>query len=436
MTVHHFPNRMTLIHRRNESNSIAAVTCLARPGALADPPEKAGRMHLMMRLLSKGTASRSADQIAEAFEGMGARFGASENYDYVGVSLQCVRDDLGRAMNVYADILRNPSFPLDEIQTERNRVLGEIRAREDRPPSAAMRRFRQQLFSPGPYGVPLEGFPETVAQVTQIDLVEAHRTVFQPENMVFAIVGDISFEEARKLVESSFGDLPALGTPLSEASRRHSPRSRHERLERATEQGFVTMGTVTMPMDHDDSPAMDLAAAVLGQGMSARLFRELRDRRGLAYMVGAFNRQYRHAGMFGVYIGTSPETVATSVREHGDPEGFFTSGGIDAMEWASRALWAEVEQLKLEPVPQAELERARSYLIGGYLRGHEANSQQAHYLAFWHTMGLGVDYDERYPELLREVTSRDVMRVANKYFLDPTTVILAPDSAAARPGER
>lgn len=430
--IHQFPNRLTLLHRRNTTNEIMAVACLSRPGANADPDDKVGRTHLLMRTLPKGTKTRSSDEIAEILEGMGVRFGASDSYDYVGVGMQCVRPDFAAAMDVMADVVRNPTFPLQEIEGEKERIYGEIQAREDRTPSATLKRFREALLGPGPYGRSLEGERETVRLLTQTDLVAAYQEAFRPENMVIAIVGNMDFEEAKAAVAKHFGDMPSLGLPYAEARKSYLPSAQKVDFSRDVEQGFVAMGCVTAPLDSADAPAIDITSAILGQGMSARLFRELRDKRGLAYAVGALNTQYRHTGMFAVYIGTTPENVRESVAQHGDPLQMFDQPGMTPMDWAASALWAEVENLSREPVPAEELERARSYLIGGYLRSHEANAQQAQFLAYWHLMGLGVEYDEKYPELLRAVTSRDVMRVANKYLHSPTITILRPQDAAPR----
>lgn len=430
--VHQYDNNLTLIHRRNPSNEIVAVTLLARPGAVADPEGKLGRTHLMTRLLSKGTRNRSADEIAEELEGMGVRFAASDSYDYVGAAFQCVKSDLGDALEIFADIIKNANFPLDEMETEKQRIYGEIRSREDRSPSATIKRFRQALLGPGPYGNPLEGEPETVAFLTQIDVVTAHQEIFRPENMVISIVGNISADDAKALLEKHFGSMVSTAEAYSETAKSYAPTSSKIDFYRDVDQGFIAMGSTVAPLGDEDSAAIDVATAVLGQGMSARLFRTLRDHRGLAYTVGAFNTQYRRSGFIAVYIGTSPETVSESVEQHGDMIGLYNAPGVTPMDWAASALWNEVEVLSREPVSPEELERAKSYLIGGYLRGHEANTQQAQYLAYWHLMGLGVEYDRDYPELLKKVTSRDVMRVANKYFHDPTTVILKPNEIARK----
>ena len=408
VTVTTLSNGITLLHKSNPSNAIVAVRVLSRWGAVNDPDEKIGRAHLMMRLLEKGTSHRDADEISDTLEGLGASVNTSDNYDTVGASLRCVRADLKRAFEVFSDVLLNPTFPIEEIDAEKQRVLAEIRMRDDRTPLATMKRFRSALFAPHPYGRPLEGEPETVMKLGQIDLAEAHEAAMAPENLIVAVVGDISAEDARELIEEHFGHLPRGATSRTEARKSFAPRATREEFSRDVEQGFVVLGHTTGPATDPDSAALDVATAILGQGMSSRLFTELRDKRSLAYMVGASTAEYQHGGMFLSYIGTSPETV-------------------DAAE---EGLWEQVRLLRAEPVAEDELERAKNYLAGGYLREHETNAGQARYLAYWQFLGLGPEADDQYTARIRAVTTRDVMRVANKYFTDPTVVILRPLASA------
>lgn len=402
--IHRLPNNLTLIHRRSEANDIVAVVCLASPGAFADPAEKAGRTNLMMRLLSKGTKTRTSDEVAQALEGMGARLGTSGGYDYVSASLQCVRGDVDDAVAIFADVVRNPSFPLEEIRTEKARVMAEIRMKDDRSGSAVMKKFREQLFASSAYGRALEGEAATVDTFTQIDMVEAHRAIILPENMVVSVVGNIAFEDALKLVGKHFGTMTGPDLAKVEMQKTFTPKTGMATIVRDVEQSFIAMGAITCPLANEDTPAIDVASAILGEGMSSRLFVELRDKRSLAYSVGAMNASHAGTGYMVTYIGTKPETICDSIK----------------------GLWEQVTLLRTEPVGEDELARAKAYIVGGYLREHESNSQQASHMAYWHIMGMGAAYDEAYPDRVRAVTTRDVMRVANKYFLDPTTVLLRP----------
>lgn len=432
-TLHRFDNGILLVHRRTTANDIVGLSLLSRPGSVIDPPGKSGRANLMARLMTKGTKSRTSDEIASAVENLGARLSASADHDYVAVSLQCVRDDFGRSVEIMADVVRHPAFPLGEITTERKRVLADIRMKDDRPPSATMKHLRRELFDAHPYARANDGDPADIESINQIDLAEAHREHFRPERLVIGVVGDVSFETVRDTLASRLGDWTATDVPLTGATKTFGAPGRRVAVERDIEQGFVALATHTAAEGDPDSPAVDVASAVLGQGMSSRLFTSLRDRQGLAYTVGAFVTRHFDAGFMAAYIGSSPASIrdddaelrTLASRTYGKaplPDQL----QVAKFDLISAKLWDEVDSLKREPVPDAELDRARAYIVGNYLRRHETNSQQAFYLAYCELAGLGVAYDKQYPQLIRAVTTRDVLRVANKYFNDPTVVITRP----------
>lgn len=398
-------NGITLLHRRSTANDIVAMAMLSGPGASADGDAKAGRAALAMRLLSKGTKTRTSDQIAEALESMGARMAPSSAHDSVSISLQCVRTDFSAAMEIVADAWLNPTFPLEEIRTEKKRVLAEIRMRDDRASGAAMKRLRRRMLAPSPYARPVEGEPETVETLTQIDLMEAHAAFVRPESMIVAVVGNVSLDEARAEIEKRFGHMKPVAERTSDASQTFRPRASLDQIVRDVEQGFVACGYVTCAVDHEDAAAVDVLAAILGQGMSSRLFVRLRDEKGLAYSTGSFAMSYRNAGYFAAYIGTQPDRLCES---------------IDGMA-------RELAVIREEPATAEELARAKAYLVGEYLRDHETNGQQASHLVWWEFTGLGAAHDAKYPDAVRAVTTRDVMRVANKYLTDATTVVVRPE---------
>jgi len=168
---------------------------------------------------------------------------------------------------------------------------------------------------------------------------------------------------------------------------------------------MICLGYTTVPITSPDYPALRLTSALMGEGMSSRLFTTLRDQQGLAYAVGSAHRVRRQQGHFFCYIGTKPETLGA----------------------ARDGMFAELDRLRREPVSEEELTRARNYAIGRYLMGHQTNSDQAYFLAWWQAMGMGVNYDEAFPVELERVTARDIMRAANRYFLEPTITTLVPE---------
>lgn len=413
VTVYTFPNGLTLIHRKNTNNEIVGLVTYIRTGSRTDDPAKAGLANLLMRVLAKGTKKRTADEIAEETALLGAALRSNAGQDFCTVSLQCINSDLEDAVELMADVLLHPTFPLDEVELERRRTLASIRIGNDQPAVVATKRFQEELFGTHPYALPVEGREETIPGITAQDLNEKHKADFVVSNMVVSAVGNVEFQRLRDILQKF------LGEPMLEAASPYIvdkivlPGAVHEQIFKESEQGYVALGHVTCPAGDADEPAVRVAAAILGAGMSSRLFSELRDKRGLAYSVGASPVFHELQGYLLAFIGTSGENLVP-----GEPP--------NPASIAEKGLWGEVRRLREGPVAAKEIDRAKNYIAGQYLRAHERNLQQATYLGYWHLMGRGVEYDEKFLDDINAVTSRDIMRVANKYFLEPTVVVLRP----------
>ncbi|CAN5390932.1 pitrilysin family protein [soil metagenome] len=404
VTIQIFPNGLTLIHRENKNNAIVGVVAYIKGGAALEDPQKNGATNLMMRMLLKGTKTRTADQIAEETAQLGASLSPAAGQDYNKLSMQCINEDLDAAMELFADVLQNPGFPVAQVDLERKKVLAQIRMNDDQVSTVAVKRFQKELFGAHPYGRPLEGTPETLPGIIPQDLLDRHDSEFVPSNMVIAVVGNVDLERAKALLMKNIGQVSEVRKPRYEVDKVIAPEASRVEVTKKSEQGFVVMGNLTCPAGDPDEAPVEVMSKLLGGGMSSRLFTQLRDKQGLAYAVGASASNLKNQGYIVTYIGTGPKT-------------------IDASE---EGLWKEMRRLRDEPVEDAELQRAKNYIAGEYLRGHERNMQQASYLGYWHVTGRGVEYDKMYLDDINAVTTRDVMRVANKYFLDPTVVVLRP----------
>ncbi len=389
---------------RTEAAPVAAMTVVLDTGARDDAAGQCGRTNLMARLIGKGSSTRGAAAMAEAFESLGIAFGASASQDIVSVSMQSLAEDFPRAVELFADALLRANFDWEEIDTERGRIASEIRARDDRPPQLAIKHLRRLLFEPHAYARPVEGELDTLAEVTQVDLGMLHAATAVAPRMVVSVAGMLDGQAVRSMIESHFPapkDRPDRRIKVDVSIPLKAGRSV---VERKVEQSFIAMGHRLCGVTDPDVPAMVVAGTVLGGGMSSRLFAELRDRRGLAYAVGAtcsFNQMH---GAFIAYIGTKP----SSQKE------------------AEEGLWGEVRRLREEPVPAEELARAQNYIVGNYLRELETCRMRAARTAGDVALGLGADHAARYPDLIHAVTPRDVLRVANRYFIDPSFSIVTP----------
>ncbi len=399
------PNGLTFLHKQNTSNRIVGVCVAYRTGSAQETAAESGLANLTLAVMRKGTESRKAQQIAETIESLGISLSDDAGEDFCSWSLVSTLDDLDPSLDLLADILLHPSFPPDEIENERQQVLAGIRMQDDDKFAFTYKNFRKTLYAGHPYARPVEGEPETVSALTRDQMIALHRERLQPSNMIVSIVGDLDVITARRKIEERLGGACPATVPRLDAGKEFVPRPADLELRREAKQSFLCIGYTTTDVTSPDYPALRLTSAVLGEGMSARLFIDLRDRQGLAYAVGSFHRIRRQQGHITAYIGTKPETL----------------------KQARDGILEEFDRLKREPVGDEELTRARNYAMGRYLMGHQTNSSQAYFLAYWEVMGMSAAFDTEFPQRLEQVTSRDIMKVANKYFLQPAIVALRPE---------
>jgi predicted Zn-dependent peptidase len=407
ITMHQLSNGLTVIHKRNRSNRIVGLSCVVLTGSVHEEAALSGVTNLCLNVMRKGTTSRTAHEIELRIDELGISLNDSAGEDFSSWSLVSTLDDWDAALDLLAEILLQPSFPPDEIENERKQVLAAIRRAEDDKFAFTYKSFKKVLYSGHPYSQPVEGIPETVSALTREQLVELHANWMMPSNMIVSVVGDLEESRVLRALEKRLGGACPLPRRRVLVGKEFLPRPASTELRRKIEQGFLCIGHVTAPVSSRDYPALRLTSTILGEGMSARLFTILRDRDGLAYAVGSMHRAQRRQGHLMAYIGTKPETV----------------------DRAREGILEQIDRLKREPVSEEELTRARNYTVGRYLMAHQTNANQAYYLAYWQALGMGVDFDAAFPELLEKVTVRDIMKVANKYFIEPTVVVLRPEPA-------
>jgi len=402
-------NGARLIVKPNRSNRILAIQCYFRVGSYYERSEENGITNLVCRTILKGTRKRSAIEIAETMEELGGEIDAAAAEDFAEVSTISTVDDLDVALDLLSDVIMNPTFPPDEVEKEREAILAAIRREEDNAFSYTYKHFRALVYQGHPYAMPVLGKPETVRAITPRRLAEFHRRHFTARNMVVVVVGDVEPAIVARKVERAFAKMrPGRGGRVL-VTKNFRRRVKTEILTKDVEQGFVVLGYVTdRPVSPDYIP-LKVACAILGSGgsMSSRLFVRLREKRALAYAVGAAMPTMRDKCHFFAYIGTRPEAVR------------------DARD----GLISVIRSLVTEPATPEELERAKNHIIGQFRIAHQRNSSQAHFLGLYEMVGLGAQFDERYCDLVRRVTAEQVEAVAEKYFRGPAIVMLIPSRA-------
>lgn len=396
------PGGMRLLLQPSTINDIVATAVfIPLPGAIVSPGE-AGLVSFLHGMLLRGTTTLASVELNEAIESLGMSINSSASPDFSGASLVCTADTFAKGVSLLGDVLLNPSFEPEEIEKERQSTLAQLRAADDDKLSITLRRLKREMYGDHGYGMPSAGYPENVREFRREQLVELHQLGFNPSTMLAVCFGNFSPDEARDLFAHHFPVRARAAEPLTVAPPQPIAPSRVH-VSRSAEQAFVAIGFHTAPVTSPDYAALRVLSGVLGEGMSSRFFTDLRDKQGLAYATGCFTTSHVHAGNIIGYIGTKPESRET----------------------ARDGMLRIFEEIRHTPVSQEELERTRNYIIGKFLISHQTNLRRAKYLGQYETMGLGLGYDEKFPEIIRAITADQVLDVAQRYLTQPTVVELS-----------
>jgi len=410
------PNGITIVVVENHSADIIAARFFFRGGTRWEPRYQAGLFYLLSAVLTKGSDRLSSMEIAEKIESCGASLSAHTTSDYFLVSLKTIAADFAELLKLGGEIIRSPSFPSPEVELERRLALQTIRTQKEQPFSVAFNQLHEAIYQNHPYALPLMGTTETLHQLGRYELVRCHETYFRPDNLVVTIVGKISLDRAIALVEEGMGDWqsPPYPFPFIEQPT-ITPQPHHLTTIQHTHQAVIILGylgaSVQQPqLPHSsDYAALKLLSTYLGNGLSSRLFVELREKRGLAYDVSALYPSRVDPSLFTVYIGTDPSNTEAAIT----------------------GLWQEVDRLWQSPLTDVEIQTVKNKLLGQYALGKQSNSQIAQLLGWYEIMGLGVEFDDEFKQDISLVTSSKALEVAERYLTRPYISLVGPDSSVS-----
>ncbi|MCM3879849.1 MAG: insulinase family protein [Vicinamibacterales bacterium] len=391
---HVLPNGGIVISK--EARTVPAVTfqVSVRAGSIYDANELLGLSHLASRVLDRGTARRGSEEIAEALDERGVSLSVSANRHVLTVSCTCLSEDFEAMLDLVGEIVMEPSFPEEEIDTRRGEVLNAIRQDEDSPAATAVQTLFAMLYpNAHPYGRSAKGRVDTVGRITRGDLSAFHRARFVPSTLMVVIVGDVDRERATRSAERVFGPWQAPGSDEIVLPHPPAERRREERvipmMNKA--QADIAYGFTTIARDDPSYYALTLMNNALGQyGIGGRLGDSIRERQGMAYYVFSSFDANVVEGPLLIRAGVNPANVERTIAS------------IDE----------EVRRMAAEGLSETELADCKEYLIGSIPRLLETNAAIAIFLQTAEFFGLGLDHDMRLPALLEAVTLEDVKRAA------------------------
>lgn len=311
------PGGVRVVTERMPSQRSVALGFWVGVGSRDEEPGMLGSTHFLEHLLFKGTASRTALDIAEAFDAVGGESNALTAKEHTCYYARVLSEDVPMAVSVIADMVTSAVLEPAELEQERGVILEEIAMDLDDPTDVAFEEFTAQIMGRHPLGRPIGGTPAEITAVERDAVWEHYRRHYTPDRLVISAAGGLEHHELVELVlealERAGWDLTEGVTPRPRRVRRPSPLAPEfgeHRVDRTFEQANVVLGTTGLIAGHERRFAMSVLNAALGGGMSSRLFQEIRERRGLAYNTFSFAGSYSDAGYFGMYAGCTPEKVA------------------------------------------------------------------------------------------------------------------------------
>ncbi len=371
--------------------SISIGVWLTR-GSRHESAERGGIAHFVEHMLFKGTASRSAEDIAQAIDSIGGQLDAFTAKEYASYYIKVLDEHLPLAIDILSDIVRNPAFSAEDVAREKKVVVEEIKMVEDTPDDLVHELFTQGFWENHPLGRPILGTKETVESFSAELLRDYFKGVYTAKNLIVSAVGNLEHAKVRDLVAEKFGSLTTPSPPAADEAPRVVPKILVRTKE--LEQSHLCVGVSSYPQNHDDRYSSYVLNTLLGGSMSSRLFQNVREKRGLAYAVFSGLSAYRDAGSFTIYAGCSNEAVGEVLD----------------------LVVEELRTVKQAPVPDTELQRSKDHLKGSLMLSLENTASRMSHLArqeiyFDRQFGLDETLNG-----IEKVTAADVQRVATDLF--------------------
>lgn len=398
-------NGAVLLVSEQHQLPMVTMTIAFDAGARRDPDGKAGLASLTASSLTLGTRQLSAAQFNQKVDFMGSSISIGAGADYAQASFTSLKKYEDQTLGLMAAALTEPALSDSEIMRKRDERVAGIKAEEEQPSYVAGITFHKALYGNTPYGHPSEGTAESVAKLTPQDVREFYRAHYKIGSAVIAVVGDVKADEVKAKVERAFDAIKGTVAPQPEPPAPNVPPGIHPTLvDRSVVQATVIIGSGGIARSNPDYYRLQVMNYILGGGgFASRLMKIVRSKNGLAYGISSGFDAGKFPGSFAVDTQTKNKST-------------------------NEALQLIVEQLRdmqEHPVSDAELASAKEYLIGSFPLKIDRQSSIASFMLQVELYGLGLDYAERYPQLIAAVTKADVQRVAKQYLRPDALVLVA-----------
>jgi len=388
-----FPNGLSLVTEAMPAVRSVSVGIWLRVGSRNEREAQNGITHFLEHMVFKGTKHRSAEEIARAADSIGGHLDAFTAKEFTSFSIKALDEHVPRAFEILSDLVKNPLVRPEDVSKECRVIQEEIKMVEDTPDDLVHEIFTQSYWGDHPLGRPILGTRQSVGSLDRRSLLSFFHRHYTPNAMLVTAAGHLEHSQVRDLVAKEFGDLAAKPDRPPGRPPVPSP-SIKVRRKKELEQAHICLGAPGYPQAHPKRYACAVMNAVLGGGMSSRLFQNIREKRGLAYAVFSGVSAFSDAGCLSIYAGTAKENVRQVVD----------------------LVIEEFRGLKSKPLTAEELGRAKDYLKGSLLLALESTSSRMSNLARQEMyFGRHVSLDE-IAAAVDAVTGDDILAISQELF--------------------
>jgi zinc protease len=376
--------------------AIAARLVILSAGSIQDPAGMPGVAGMTAGLLTQGTATRSAKEIAEAIDFVGGTLEAKAGRDATTVTLDLVRKDLGVGMDLLSDVVLHPAFRTEELDRQRQQLLSDLEVQYSDPNYLATLAFARTLYGSSPYGMPEAGTPATVKKLQREDFVKFHDANYAPNQALLGFAGDITPEDAFAIAEKYFGGWPKIDVAAAAPQAPAAATASHVWLIDKPDavQTQIRIGRIAIRRADPDFLPLDVTNHIFGGSYNSRLNTEVRIKKGLTYGASSSFTPHRYSGSLAVDTYTRTEATVDA-----------TKLVMDLLTGMSQG-----------KISQKELNFARDYLAGVYPIESETAEQVADRALTVAAFDLPADYNQTYPVKIRATSLEQVQATARKYF--------------------
>lgn len=382
---------VNFVLKQTNGPGIVSGVFFIKGGSVEDPVSKKGLANLTLKLLLKGSKKYSSFEINKFFEDSGGFISASVSEEVSNIEFAVRSEDFVKALEIIRDIFENPAFPEDKLSIEIENTKAQIRAKKEEGFSFAFDKLRSDAFKGTSYEVSPLGREEDLDRITVSDVKQMWKSLYIKERFVVSVVGDLPLDTMKselskfRIPSGKSPDIPLVKLDLS--------KEKCNFYKREGAQSTILILYNAPSVSSEDYFKFKVLNSVLGNGFTSKLFQELREKRGYAYAVGSVYMPRLKFGSMVAYIGTAPEKTQDAIYD--------MSGVVKSFP---------------EVISEEDVKIAKEKLIGDFLMDHQTRAKQAYYLGWFEMVGLGYEYDQKYPDIIKSITLKDVIEVYKKYI--------------------